>query len=192
MASAFDFFGNAAADFGGAASDLFSASGYGKEAEGYGKEEQAYLQAAGLMDTNIGIEEKLKNLTMASTGIQLQANQRAIYQTVGGAKADIASAGLAEHGSALDSIQSSLTQGAIQTQLIQTSGLAQIEQENIQETQFGIQKAAYQGEAAGAHAAQGQAEAAQSAAYASSAGKAVGGVLNTIAGIASIAALFAI
>lgn len=148
--------GSAASDFGAAIGDFYAASGDRKSASNY-------LEAADLANQNASLEK-------TSTAIQMSATQRQIYKVVGGQRADVAGAGLAESGSAIDIMKDSTRQGALQKALVNIQG-------TINANAYSAQAGAYMGEY----------QAAESAAKAADAG----GILNTIGGIASIAMMFA-
>ncbi len=95
-------------DVGGAVSDIFGGIGQLESAQGY-------KAAAGFATENAGIAEQ-------SAKIQEVMAQRQITKTVGGQQADIAGAGLANAGSALDLVRDSATQGSLTKQLIANQG----------------------------------------------------------------------
>jgi hypothetical protein len=61
--------------------------------------------------------------TAASTRIQQYQNDRSVIQTIGGTRADVASAGMAESGSALDILRDSASQGALAHAILGQQGL---------------------------------------------------------------------
>jgi hypothetical protein len=61
-------------------------------------------------------------LTANSTSLRVMQQQRKAYQVLGGQRADIAGAGLAASGSALDVIRSSAQQSSVDKSLIQMQG----------------------------------------------------------------------
>lgn len=91
-------------DIGGAVSSIFGGIGDLDEASAYGK--------AG------AIERQNAQIAAATGRIQTIQADRQIYQTIGGQQADVAGAGLASSGSALDLLRSSMQQGALTKQLI--------------------------------------------------------------------------
>lgn len=95
-------------DIGGAVSDLFSGYGQLQSAKGYAK-------AAGFAQQNAEIAKQ-------SEAIQELQAQRKVYQTIGGQQADVAGAGLAASGSALDLLRDSAQQGALTVQLTKQQG----------------------------------------------------------------------
>lgn len=95
-------------DIGGAVSDIFGAVGSAQSAKGYTK-------AAGLALEN-------ENIAKQSAAIQGVQADRQIYQVIGGQKADVAGAGLAASGSALDLLRSSAQQGSLTKQLVANQG----------------------------------------------------------------------
>lgn len=138
-------------DLGGAVSDIFGAVGQFKSASGYQKAAQYATQ-------NAQISEE-------STAIQEAMAQRKIYQTIGGQQADVAGAGLAASGSALDLLRSSAEQGSLTKQLVANQGA--------------INVAGYQAEAASY-------ESMASAAKTAGSGGILGGILKGVGVIASI------
>lgn len=101
------------ADLGSAASDLFGGIGQFESAGGY-------KAAAGFAQENAGIAEQ-------SARIQGMMAQRQITQTLGGQRADIAGAGLAASGSALDVVRDSAQQGSLAKQLIANQGAINVQ-----------------------------------------------------------------
>lgn len=95
-------------DLGGAVDAIFGAVGQLKSAKGYQKAAQFAQENA--------------SLAQQSTNIQQIMAQRKITQTVGGQQADIAGAGLANAGSALDIMRDSASQASLTKQLITTQG----------------------------------------------------------------------
>jgi hypothetical protein len=95
-------------DLGGAVKDIFGGIGETQSAAGYQKASQIALE-------NEGIAKQ-------STAIQETQAQRQIYQTIGGQQADVAGAGLAASGSALDLLRSSAQQGSLTKQLVANQG----------------------------------------------------------------------
>jgi len=92
-------------DIGGAVSDLFAASGYRAKAAGDVFEQQNYQLAATYADQEA-------QYTEWSTAIKQQQEDRTLYNSLGQTRADVAGAGFAESGSALDILRSSAQQGA--------------------------------------------------------------------------------
>jgi hypothetical protein len=103
-------------DIGGAVSDLFAASAAGSKAQGDRLEAQNYGLAASLAGQNEQFEE-------LSTSIKEAQQDRSIYQTVSGQRADVANAGFAESGSAIDLLRDSAQQGALQKAVTSEQGL---------------------------------------------------------------------
>lgn len=108
------------AAFGGAANDLFSAPATAKgmrlKAQGDLVEGENYDKAATLARQN-------EQFTEQSTAVKDMMSARQIQQGIGTETADIAGAGFARSGSALDLLRDSAQQGAIQHQLITQQGL---------------------------------------------------------------------
>lgn len=92
--------------FAGAASDLFSADAHRAKAAGDKFEQQNYDLAGKLADQNAAFTE-------TSTAIKGAQLDRQLYQTIGGQQADVAGAGFAASGSALDLMRDSASQGAL-------------------------------------------------------------------------------
>lgn len=142
-------------DLGGAVQSIFGAMGDFAEAKSYKKAEDLATQNAGIANE--------------STRIQQFQAQRNIYQTIGKQQAQVAGAGLASSGSALDLLRSSQQQGELTRQLIGTQGL-------IQQQGFLQEANAYGGMA--------------SAASAAGNGGLFGGIMKGIGAVASVAGLF--
>lgn len=162
-------FGSAATLFGQAAASSASARAYDALAGGYHAQGQAF-------DTATAIADKDARLSGLSTAIQKVQTQRQIYQTIGGARADIGAAGFGEHGSAIDVLKSSAAQGELQMQITGTKG--QLEQDT-----FVQQSTAYAAQAKGSYAAEEAAKANASGARASATAAKAGGVIKSITGI---------
>jgi hypothetical protein len=91
---------------GGAASDMFSGFGDQAKAQGDFAEAKEYSLAAALAQQN-------EKFTETSTAIKEAQQQRELTMTLGGQQADVAGAGFAESGSALDLLRDSAQQGAL-------------------------------------------------------------------------------
>lgn len=115
----------------GLISDIFGTIGAAEEAAAYNK-------ASGLATLNAKI-------TKESTAIQETQASRQIFQTIGAQKAAVGGAGFAASGSAQDLLRSSVSQGALQKQVIEQQGL-------INENGYLAQAAAYTGQSAAATA----------------------------------------
>lgn len=142
--------GSAIGDLGGAVSDLFGAEGSS--------------QAAGAYDTAAKIAQQNEKITEASTAIQETQQGIATYKALGTENADVAAAGFANSGSALDLLRASTSQASLSKALIETQG-------EITEKGYEEQAAAYQGQA---QAAQTQSQ-----------GQTAGGILSGIGGVVS-------
>jgi len=103
-------------DFGGAASDLFASFGDKAKAQGDFAEAKAYGLASDLATQN-------EQFTETSTAIKEAQQQREMMQTLGGQQADVASAGFAASGSALDLLRDSASQGALTHAVLGQQGL---------------------------------------------------------------------
>jgi hypothetical protein len=153
-------------NIGGAVSDLFSIGADESKAEGDRLEGQNYLLASNLAKQN-------EKFTETSTAIKQSQIDRGLYQTIGGQQADIAGAGFAASGSALDLLRDSASQGALTKAVAGQQGL-------ITEAGYTEQAQSYQ---TMARAAQVAADAQDDAASAA-------GFTAAIKGVASIATLF--
>jgi hypothetical protein len=136
--------GISSATFGAAGagvSDIFA--GFGAEAKGQGDllEQQNYLQAEKLANTEA-------EFTKQSTAIQEMQQSREISKSLGQTTADVAGAGFATSGSAIDLLRESAAQGAITKQVTQQQG-------NITEQGYKEQAASYANMAAAAGIAAG-------------------------------------
>lgn len=102
--------------FGAAAQDLFTAFGDKAKAHGDFLEAENYGIASDLATQN-------EKFTETSTAIKEAQQQREMMGTLGGQRADIASAGFAESGSALDIMRDSAAQGALTHAVLGQQGL---------------------------------------------------------------------
>lgn len=152
---------------GGAVSDLFAAQGYRAKAKGDVFEQQNYLLAAQYADQNEQYAEW-------STAIKQQQEDRGLFKALGQTRADVASAGFAESGSALDIMRESASQGAMARAVTGEQGL-------IQEAGFREQAQSYRNMAAAAQVAiDAENKAAQGAT-----------ITGIIKGVGAVASLFA-
>jgi hypothetical protein len=93
--------GNATfSDIGTAVADIFAAKGDELKAQGAAFEQQSYQQAAVLAQQN-------EQFTAMSTVIKQSEADRNLYQALGTTRADVAGAGFAQSGSALDILRES-------------------------------------------------------------------------------------
>lgn len=139
---------------GGAVSDFFSAAGAAKSVG-------LYKGAADQAAENV-------RTSAESTLLTDIAAQRKIEKTLGAQQAQVAHAGFAESGSALDLLSESVTQGALNRAVIGVQG-------QIEQGQFKAQEQAAETEAAAARGA--------------ATGAMIGGVVKGITGVATLAAL---
>jgi len=150
---------------GAAANDLFSIDTHRTKAQGLRLEAKNY---------DLASEYAIKNekFTEVSTAIKQAQTDREIYKTIGGQQADVAGAGFAASGSALDLMRDSASQGALVKAVGAAQGL-------ITEEGYRVQAESYKnmGEAARL-AAQSEDNAADNAPLAA--------VFHAAAGIASI------
>lgn len=100
---------------GSAVSDLFAAKGFAFKAQGARIEQGMYTEAAGFADENV-------EFTKASTDIKLQQQERENLKLIGGQTADVAGAGFAASGSALDLLRDSASQGSLAKQVLGSQG----------------------------------------------------------------------
>lgn len=122
---------DAASSLGGAVSDLFGASGSSAAAS-------SYDQAAQIAAQNEKLSEQ-------QTNIQETQAARQIYQTIGTQQTQVAGAGFASSGSALDLLKSSQSQGALTKAMIREEG-------DIQANSYAEQAGLYKGLAGAASA----------------------------------------
>ncbi len=151
-----------ASDVSGAVSDLFAAQGYEYKAEGAAYEQKNYLLAAQLADQN-------DVFTQWSTAIKQTQADREITKSLGETRADVAGAGLAESGSALDILRESASQGALQKQVLGEQGL-------ITEAGYQEQADSYRNMARAAQVAIDAANTAEMGSYVSAAVKGVAAI----------------
>ncbi len=102
--------------FSGAASDIMGGFGDFAKAQGAEFEAQAYQLAAGMAMKNL-------EYTKMSTAVQQAQEDRKLTLAMGETRAQIAGAGFAEGGSALDILRSSAEQGALSKAVLGQQGL---------------------------------------------------------------------
>lgn len=117
-------FATAASDLGGAINDFFGSQGSQAAAN-------SYAEAASIAGQNAILEHQ-------STRLQEMQQQRELQQTLGAQRAEVAGAGGAESGSALDLLRSSSQQGALAKAMISEQGA-------IQELSYNEQAGLYEG-----------------------------------------------
>lgn len=147
---------------GSAVSDLFAAEGYEYKAKGAAFEQKNYKLAAQYADQNAVF-------TQWSTAIKQTQADRAIAKSLGQTRADVAGAGLAASGSALDILRESASQGALQKQVLGEQGL-------ITEAGYKEQAESYRNMAEAAQVAIDAAHTAETGAYISAGIKAVAAI----------------
>jgi hypothetical protein len=101
---------------GGAVSDLFAAKAYKYKAQGAAFEKENYELASQLALKN-------KQFTEMATRIKASQQDRDLFKSLGQTRADIAGAGFAESGSALDILRESAQQGALTRAVTEQQGL---------------------------------------------------------------------
>jgi hypothetical protein len=154
-------------DVGGAVSDLFA--GMGAQAAGALKAQGLDIEAQGTDITAQSLLLKAQGdlaegqeytlaqqlaqqnaqYTAASTAIQAAQEQRQVTMTIGGQKAAVGGAGLAESGSALDLLRSSASQGALAVGTLKTQGQITEAGYNEQAASYGIMASTANATAAG-------------------------------------------
>jgi hypothetical protein len=157
---------DAAKGIGGAVGDLFTASADKAKAQGDLLEKQNYLLASDLATQNA-------EFTAQSTAIKQAQIDRETFQVIGGEQSQIAGAGLAQSGSAIDLLRESASQGALTRAVAGQQGL-------ITEAGFTEQ----------AQADQTQAQAAQVAADAANQAAKGADITGVLKGAAALASLF--
>lgn len=110
---------------GGAVQDLFSSSAHEKKAQGLRIEAENYDLASGFAKQNA-------EFSRISTGIKQAQLDRENFKMQGGIQADVAGAGFAMSGSALDILRDSASQGALTKAVAGEQGLIQEEGYNVQ------------------------------------------------------------
>jgi hypothetical protein len=115
-ASTFGNFGGALSSVGGAVADLYAAQGEEYKTQGAEFERQNYLLASQLATQN-------EQFTAQSTAIKEGQADRQLYMSLGKTSANVAGAGLAASGSALDILRSSAQEGATTRAVIGQQGL---------------------------------------------------------------------
>lgn len=121
--SIFGKIGSAGTAAGGAVSDIFAA-------EGDLAESKQYQLAAGMAGAN-------EEYAALMTKVKETQQQRELYQTIGAQQTGFAGGNIAESGSALDVLRSSVQQGSLQQYIINEQGAAQ-------ESAYREQQQAYQ------------------------------------------------
>lgn len=121
--------GSTFSDLGGAASDIFAGFGDQAKAQGDFAEAKNYDLGADLATQN-------EQFTETSTAIKEAQNQRENLMSIGGQKADVASAGFTEGGSALDLMRASASQGALSQAVLGQQGLITEAGEEEQATSY--------------------------------------------------------
>jgi hypothetical protein len=152
-------------DFGGAVSDLFASGAHRAKAKGDLIEAKNYDLASDLAKQNEKFAE-------TSTSIKQAQIERENVKMIGGQEADIASAGFAASGSALDLLRDSMQQGTLTHAVTGQQGL-------ITEAGYTEQAQSYTNMSQAAHLA---ADAENRAAETST----ITGILKGVAGVASI------
>lgn len=151
--------------FGGAVSDLFAGFGDLAKAKGDEFEKQNYELASTLALQN-------KEFATQSTAVKIMQADRELSKAQGQTTADVAGAGFATSGSAIDILRESASQGALTKQVLGQQGL-------ITEAGYQEQATSYQNMA---QAAQAAIDAEKKASF----GAFISGGFKAIAGIASL------
>jgi hypothetical protein len=168
---------------GAATSDLYAAEAEQYKIEGTQFERTSYQEAAALAAQN-------EQFTAYSTRIKAAQQQREISMSLGTTTANVAGAGLANSGSALDILRESASQGALTKAVIKQQGLITEAGYNEQQQSYlnmvGAANAAIQGDIIGQQADYAAANTAKEAAEFSFIGAGVAGA----GALASAAPLF--
>lgn len=151
---------------GGAVSDLFAGFGHLSKAEGDRAEASNYRLAAGLADKN-------EKFTETSTALKTMQAGRDLYKSMGQTQADVAGAGFAESGSALDILRDSASQGALTRATLSEQGL--------------ITEAGYKEQSDSYHTMADAADKAANAEDMAGVGSFITGAIKGIAAVASVA-----
>lgn len=151
---------------GGAVSDLFAASGHRLKAAGDVFEKANYDLAATYADQNA-------RFTETSTAIKETQANRELFKSMGTTQADVAGAGFAESGSALDILRDSASQGALQKAVLSEQGL-------IQEEGYKQQAQSYRNMSSAA-------DVAIRAEHEAASGSTISGILKGVGALASLA-----
>lgn len=176
-----DLFGT----IGGAVSDIFGGAAQFSVAKGFKSSAEAYLGTSKIYQDQAGIygqmaDQSSVNARIAGAGQRLKEMQteREVFKTIGGARSDIAAAGLLESGSALDVLRDSAVQGGLQMGALRATG--QLEQAGYKEEALSYQAMGKAAEAASAAAVgqAGMASAQAGAAKKSGIGGILGGALK--------------
>jgi hypothetical protein len=167
-------------DFGGAVSDLFAADADRYKAQGLRIKAQGDRLEGQNYDLAATYAQQNEKFTETSTAIKQAQIERENVKMIGGQQADVAGAGFAASGSALDLLRDSASQGALTHAVAGQQGL-------ITEAGYTEQAQSYQNlSKAAAFAVQGDELAAQAADKAAT-GASITGIIK---GIAAIATLF--
>lgn len=108
---------------GTAVSDLFQSDAYGLKADADRLKAQGQRLEAGLYKESAGFARQNVQFNETSTAIKEAQLSRSILTTLGGQRADIAAAGFADSGSALDLMRDSAAQGALTKAVAGQQGL---------------------------------------------------------------------
>lgn len=187
MALSADLFaglGSAVGDIFGGAAAFSTAGGYKSAADAYIGSSKLYQEQAGLYDQMGDLSAQSARIADTSSRLTQTQQQREITKVLGGQRADIASAGLLNSGSALDIIRDSTAQGNLQMSVLRANG--QLEQQGYKEEALSYAAMGKASEAASAAAIgqAGQAQAAAAASKKSGIGGILGGVLKIGAAVA--------
>jgi len=179
------FGANTISSLGGAVSDLFAGQAAGFKAKGSEFEKRNYLLASDLAEQNA-------RFTETSTAIKQAQLAREVTKTTGGMEADVAGAGFAEGGTALDLLRESASQGALTHAVAGQQGL-------ITEAGYKEQAQSYQNMASAAQVAIDADKAAQEGSFITAGLKVAGAVASvglapftggaSLAGLASLASM---
>jgi hypothetical protein len=181
--SPFAFGTSTFSNLGGAVSDLFASSADSSKAAGLRIKAQGDALEGQNYDLAAALAKRNEQFTEQSTAIKQTQLDRQLTQTIGGQEADVAGAGFAASGSALDIMRDSASQGALTKAVASQQGL-------ITEAGYTEQATSYQNLSKAAQfAVQGDNLAADAADKAAKGAEITAG-FKAIAGVASIASLF--
>jgi len=86
--------------------------------EGFGD-----LKSAQAYDIAAGMARKQEQFTKEETAVKEFQTQREVFKAIGGQRADVAAAGFAAGGTALDLLRDSTAQGALAKEMVSQQGL---------------------------------------------------------------------
>lgn len=166
-------------DIGGAVSDLFGASADSSKAQGLRIKAQGDALEGQNYDMAATLAQQNEAFTEQSTAIKETQNQRQINSTIGGQKADVASAGFGSGGSGMYLMMDSAAQGRLTQSVAEQQG-------HITEAGYNEQAQSYQNMSKAAQFAVEGDNLAADAADKAAQGSTITGILKGVAAVASI------